>query len=612
MFHDLETLGSIHPIHNWEYADAAAREAASGFALTDLKKVALQLDSLSFWVLVDVGGGPSGWSPVGQTVGGFTSSTPADQLDAAFHAQDGGASDAYAITLSPAIASYVTGTGYRFKANTANTGAATLNINGLGAQAIKKAAGGITTDLSSNDIRAGQWVEVVWDGTNFQMQSTLGNAGGGFSSSTPADQLDAAFYAADGGASDAYAITLSPAIASYVAGTHFIFKANTANTGAATLNINALGAQAIKKAVGGVTTDLDTNDIRAGQFVLVVWDGTNFQMLSLLGNAAAGGSGTVTNTGNLDANRIVLGNAAVDVKSVAGLRTDGTSVLIAGTAGATEGGVKFENATSGSTTIVPATGALGTGTQRLLPVSGTLAAISKAIVTTTGTINDLDFSNASLLQMNNTTDSTINGLLAGKAGQRLTIVANGNGWVFLTHKNVGSSAANRILNPVAATISLSPGSGSVTPGGAVTLEYDDTIALWRVVSHTQGAVVAVPYAGGNFTGSGSLSVTVASGDQVTFSYMLVGRLLTIFLQIDGITLSGTGVAIQIAIPGGFVSANALYTPIITQDNGTFAIGFAQVTAAGSIIYVYATPAAPNWAGSTNNSAIRGQFMFPVQ
>ena len=176
MFHDLETLGSIHPIHNWEYADAAAREAASGFALTDLKKVALQLDSLSFWVLVDVGGGPSAWSPVGQTVGGFTSSTPADQLEAALHAQDGGATDAYAITLSPAIASYVTGTSYRFKANTANTGAATLNINGIGAEAIKKAAGGITTDLSSNDIRAGQWVEVVWDGTNFQMISLLGNA----------------------------------------------------------------------------------------------------------------------------------------------------------------------------------------------------------------------------------------------------------------------------------------------------------------------------------------------------------------------------------------------------------------------------------------------------
>lgn len=91
-------------------------------------------------------------------------------------AADAGSTDAYVVTFSPAIAGYVTGQTYRFKANTANTTAATLNINGLGAKTIKKAAGGVTTDLATNDIRAGQWVDVIYDGTNFQMQSLLGNA----------------------------------------------------------------------------------------------------------------------------------------------------------------------------------------------------------------------------------------------------------------------------------------------------------------------------------------------------------------------------------------------------------------------------------------------------
>ncbi|HMF55090.1 MAG TPA: hypothetical protein VK619_01910, partial [Pyrinomonadaceae bacterium] len=95
---------------------------------------------------------------------------------------DAGASDAYACSLSPAPASYVTGARYRFKANTANTGAATINLNSLGAKAIKKAAGGITTDLADNDIRVGQVVDLVYDGTNMQMQSTLGNAGSGLAS----------------------------------------------------------------------------------------------------------------------------------------------------------------------------------------------------------------------------------------------------------------------------------------------------------------------------------------------------------------------------------------------------------------------------------------------
>lgn len=92
---------------------------------------------------------------------------------------DAGANDTYVVTLAPTPAAYVTGEHYRFKANTANTGACTVNFNGLGAKTIKKAAGGITTDLADNDIRAGQWVDLVYDGTNMQMQSLLGNAPAG-------------------------------------------------------------------------------------------------------------------------------------------------------------------------------------------------------------------------------------------------------------------------------------------------------------------------------------------------------------------------------------------------------------------------------------------------
>lgn len=99
---------------------------------------------------------------------------------------DAGSTDAYACSLSPAPAAYITGARYRFKANTSSTGAATINFNSLGAKTIKKAAGGITTDLSDNDIRAGQIVDVVYDGANMQMQSLTGNAavGGGSGYST--------------------------------------------------------------------------------------------------------------------------------------------------------------------------------------------------------------------------------------------------------------------------------------------------------------------------------------------------------------------------------------------------------------------------------------------
>lgn len=107
------------------------------------------------------------------------------ELFATRYAADAGSTDTYVVTLAPAPAAYVTGEHYRFKANTANTGACTVNFNSLGAKTIKKAAGGITTDLADNDIRAGQWVDMVYDGTNMQMQSLLGNAPTASASGTP-------------------------------------------------------------------------------------------------------------------------------------------------------------------------------------------------------------------------------------------------------------------------------------------------------------------------------------------------------------------------------------------------------------------------------------------
>lgn len=89
-------------------------------------------------------------------------------------------------------------------------------------------------------------------------------------------------YAADAGSTDAYAITITPAITAYAAGQEFTFKANTANTGAATLNVSGLGAKDIKK---NYNTALATGDIVANQIVKVVYDGTNMQIASPLATA---------------------------------------------------------------------------------------------------------------------------------------------------------------------------------------------------------------------------------------------------------------------------------------------------------------------------------------
>lgn len=92
--------------------------------------------------------------------------------------------------------------------------------------------------------------------------------------STP-ESLIQLLYGVDGGNTDAYAVSLDVAPTAYTAGMMVTFKANTANTTACTLNLNTLGAKAIKK---NTSVDLATNDIKAGEVVTVIYDGTNFQL----------------------------------------------------------------------------------------------------------------------------------------------------------------------------------------------------------------------------------------------------------------------------------------------------------------------------------------------
>lgn len=198
------------------------------------------------------------------------------------YAADSVGTDAYAITITPAITAYTAGQRFIFKAGTANTGAATLNVSGLGAKNILKAH---DQALETGDIEADQIVEVVYDGTSMQMVSQTGTPG----ATVAQVQNGSTVYAADSVGTDSYAIALTPTLTAYAAGQKFIFKAGTANTGAATLNVDSLGAKNIKKMND---QDLVTGDIESGQIVEVVYDGTSMQMTSQTAFSPAFACGT--------------------------------------------------------------------------------------------------------------------------------------------------------------------------------------------------------------------------------------------------------------------------------------------------------------------------------
>jgi len=139
-------------------------------------------------------------------------------------------------------------------------------------------------------------------------------------------------YAADSGAANAYAITLSGVSTTYTAGLRIQFKAANANSGASTLNVNSQGVKNIILTDGST---LPANAIVANALVDVMYDGTSFQLLSdsngsqeTVGNLAVTGNLTVTGTSGFTGN--VTANVAT-VTTMAGNPSFSGNVTISGT-----------------------------------------------------------------------------------------------------------------------------------------------------------------------------------------------------------------------------------------------------------------------------------------
>lgn len=79
--------------------------------------------------------------------------------------------------VTPALTAYTAGNTFRFQPVANNTGAVTININGLGARTITKNGG---SALEADDLVAGSTVQITFDGTVFDLMSgTGGGAVGG-------------------------------------------------------------------------------------------------------------------------------------------------------------------------------------------------------------------------------------------------------------------------------------------------------------------------------------------------------------------------------------------------------------------------------------------------
>jgi len=157
---------------------------------------------------------------------------------------------------------------------------------------------------------------------------------------TPAQfQTGAAIYGASSTGNDTYVVTLTPAITGYTDGMTLRIKPDTANTGAATLNVDGQGAVAIQKGVLGAFTALETNDIAANGIFEVTYNSTGpiwelknpaSAMSAVAASTVSGGSSSNADTYHTHSFVKKIVNVRTPVTATAATETTLLSTTVAG------------------------------------------------------------------------------------------------------------------------------------------------------------------------------------------------------------------------------------------------------------------------------------------
>lgn len=168
-----------------------------------------------------------------------------------------GTADILTIDLTETVTVYTDGDVFCFKALYTNlTATPTLQVDAGPAQTIVCAG----SPLKPGDIQAGFYYTVRSNASTFQLLSPRSSGNLEVTLVTGTDDL-----------------ALSHAVPAYYDGLLLRFKPVAANTGAVSLNVNALGAKDLFK---NLDEELDAGDLLTGQEVIVVYDGTSFQLVS--------------------------------------------------------------------------------------------------------------------------------------------------------------------------------------------------------------------------------------------------------------------------------------------------------------------------------------------
>jgi hypothetical protein len=181
---------------------------------------------------------------------------------------DSGAANLLSVALVPPLTEYTPGLPLRVLVQNTNTAPATID-GGPGRVNIRRPNGAA---LNPGDLSAGGIVDLVYDGTAFQMVNFLGLGAGGATGPSNTYYINLPYCVDSSPTANIITANFSPALTALTAGEAFLVKIANTNTGPTQININALPAINVYAQGGGA---LLPYDILAGSVFLFIYDGTN-------------------------------------------------------------------------------------------------------------------------------------------------------------------------------------------------------------------------------------------------------------------------------------------------------------------------------------------------
>lgn len=216
-----------------------------------------------------------------------------------------------------------------------------------------------STTASSNDSADG---DIVW--TEGQNAKTVNNSARAMMGRIAEYRDDQGGLVTIGGTANAITATLNSSFTTLADGRHFTLQPTSDNTGAVTLNVNGIGAKAIRKFDSTGEVALASGDLQSGAFYKLIYDSS--------ANSAAGAWIVLNPTAQPQSSKLT------DIAALT--PTDGNFIVGNGTTWTAEGGATAR--TSLALATVASSGAYSdlSGT----PTLGTAAA--KNVGTTSGTV----------------------------------------------------------------------------------------------------------------------------------------------------------------------------------------------------------------------------------